>query len=462
MNHTTFPPGFLWGAATSAYQIEGATQVDGRGVSIWDSFCSTPGKVLGGHSGEPACRHYFRYAEDVGIMRDLGLNSYRFSLAWPRLMPEGRGKLNSKGLDFYRRLVDSLLESEIRPMATLYHWDLPQALQDKGGWASADTPKRFADYCFAVFDDLADAVPMWITINEPAVTAILGHMTGEMAPGHRDAREGLLVAHHLLLAHGMAVRAFRDSSGRKQATGVDASQPIDGIGIALSINYQEPATDDERDVAATERMDGLWNRLYLDPLFRGHYPEYVLAWLGQAGVLPDALAKPRPEEMRTISQETDFLGINYYTRNQAAWDPADHLLNASAVAPRLPVTDMGWEVYPEGLFKVLKRVSDDYTKIPLFITENGAAFDDSLPPDGSVVDDSARIDYLSSHIDAARRACECGVNLQGYYVWSLMDNFEWAQGYSKRFGLVHVDLKTQRRTLKRSALWYRDFIRSHQ
>jgi len=462
MNHTTFPPGFLWGAATSAYQIEGATQVDGRGVSIWDSFCSTPGKVLGGHSGEPACRHYFRYAEDVGIMRDLGLNSYRFSLAWPRLMPEGRGKLNSKGLDFYRRLVDSLLESEIRPMATLYHWDLPQALQDKGGWASADTPKRFADYCFAVFDKLADAVPMWITINEPAVTAILGHMTGEMAPGHRDAREGLLVAHHLLLAHGMAVRAFRDSSGRKQATGVDASQPIDGIGIALSINYQEPATDDERDVAATERMDGLWNRLYLDPLFRGHYPEYVLAWLGQAGVLPDALAKPRPEEMRTISQETDFLGINYYTRNQAAWDPADHLLNASAVAPRLPVTDMGWEVYPEGLFKVLKRVSDDYTKIPLFITENGAAFDDSLPPDGSVVDDSARIDYLSSHIDAARRACECGVNLQGYYVWSLMDNFEWAQGYSKRFGLVHVDLKTQRRTLKRSALWYRDFIRSHQ
>jgi len=462
MNHTTFPPGFLWGVSTSAYQIEGATQADGRGVSIWDTFCSTPGKVRGGHSGEPACQHYLRYAEDVGIMRELGLDSYRFSLAWPRLMPEGRGTLNRKGLDFYRRLIDLLLESEIRPMATLYHWDLPEALQDKGGWANIDTAKRFADYCFAVFGELADVVPMWITINEPAVIAVLGHTIGEMAPGHRDAQEGLSAAHHLLLAHGLAVRAFRDTSGRKQTAGANASQPVSGIGIALSINYQEPATDDERDVAATERMDGLWNRLYLDPLFRGHYPEYVLAWLGQAGVLPDALAKPRPEEMRTISQETDFLGINYYTRNQAAWDPADHLLNASAVAPRLPVTDMGWEVYPEGLFKVLKRVSDDYTKIPLFITENGAAFDDSLPPDGSVVDDSARIDYLSSHIDAARRACECGVNLQGYYVWSLMDNFEWAQGYSKRFGLVHVDFQTQRRTPKRSALWYRDFITSQR
>lgn len=462
MNNTGFPPGFLWGAATSAYQIEGATQADGRGVSIWDTFCSTPGKVLGGHSGEQACRHYFRYAEDVGIMRELGLDSYRFSLAWPRLMPDGRGKLNSKGLDFYKRLVGLLLESEIRPMATLYHWDLPQALQDKGGWANIDTAKRFADYCFAVFEELADVVPMWITINEPAVIAVLGHMSGEMAPGHRDAREGLIVAHHLLLAHGMAVRAFRDSSGRKRAAGADASQPVKGIGIALSINHQEPATDDARDISAAKRADGFWNRLYLDPLFRGHYPEDILEPLAQAGVLPDALAKPRPEEMQMIGQETDFLGINYYTRNQVVWDPADRLLNASAVAPRPPVTAMGWEVYPEGLFKVLKRVSDDYTKIPLFITENGAAFDDSLPPDGAIIDDGSRIDYLSSHVSAARRVCECGVNLKGYYVWSLMDNFEWAQGYSKRFGLVHVDFQTQQRTLKRSALWYRDFITSQR
>ena len=460
MNHNTFPPGFLWGAATSSYQIEGATRADGRGVSIWDTFCSMPGKVLGGHSGEPACQHYFRYAEDVGIMRELGLDSYRFSLAWPRLMPDGRGKLNGQGLDFYRRLVDLLLESQIRPMATLYHWDLPQALQDRGGWANADTPKRFADYCFAVFGELSDVVPMWITINEPAVIALLGHVTGEMAPGHRDAREGLLVAHHLLLAHGLAVRAFRDSSSRERAANADTSQPVDGIGIALSINHQEPATDDERDVDAARRVDGVWNRLYLDPLFRGHYPEDVLAWLDRAGVLPDALAKPRPEEMQVIGLETDFLGINYYTRNQVIWDPAERLLNASEVTPRLPVTAMGWEVYPEGLFKVLKRVSDDYTKIPLFITENGAAFDDSLAPDGSIVDDSARIDYLSSHVEAARKVCECGVNLRGYYVWSLMDNFEWAHGYSKRFGLVHVDFQTQKRTLKRSALWYRDFIRS--
>ena len=462
MNHTTFPPGFLWGAATSAYQIEGATRADGRGLSIWDTFCAVPGKVFGGHSGEPACQHYFKYAEDVGVMRDLGLNSYRFSLAWPRLMPEGRGTLNRKGLDFYRRLIDLLLESEIRPMATLYHWDLPQTLQDKGGWANSDTPKRFADYCVTVFGELADVVPMWITINEPAVTAVLGHVTGEMAPGHRDAHEGLLVAHHLLLAHGLAVRAFRDSSSRKRAAGTDASQPVDGIGIALSINYQEPATDDERDIAAAKRVDGFWNRLYLDPLFRGHYPEDVLAWLAQAGVLPDALARPRPEEMRTISQETDFLGINYYTRNRVAWDPADRLLNASAIAPRLPVTAMGWEVYPEGLFKVLKWVSDDYTKIPLFIAENGAAFDDPLPADGSIIDDSARIDYLSSHIEAAHKACQRGVNLRGYYVWSLMDNFEWAQGFSKRFGLVHVDFPTQQRTYKCSALWYRDLIRSQR
>jgi beta-glucosidase len=462
MNHTGFPPGFLWGAATSAYQIEGATRVDGRGISIWDTFCSVPGKVFGSHSGEPACQHYFSYAEDIGMMRELGLNSYRFSLAWTRLMPEGRGKLNNKGLDFYRRLVDLLLENEIRPMATLYHWDLPQPLQNKGGWAHADTPKRFADYCFAVFGELDDVVPTWITINEPAVIAILGHTTGEMAPGHRDAGEGLIVAHHLLLAHGMAVRAFRDSSSRKPVVDVDASQPIDGIGIALSINYQEPATDAERDIAAAQRVDGFWNRLYLEPLFNGHYPEDILECLAQAGVLPDALARPQPEEMRTISQETDFLGINYYTRNQVAWDPADCLLNASAVTPRLPVTAMGWEVYPEGLFKVLKRVSHDYTKIPLFITENGAAFDDSFSPDGSVIDDGDRIEYLSSHFEAARRVCECGINLRGYYVWSLMDNFEWAHGYSKRFGLVHVDFQTQRRTLKRSAMWYRDFIRSQQ
>jgi beta-glucosidase len=462
MNNTLFPPGFLWGAATSAYQIEGATQADGRGVSIWDTFCSEPGKIAGGHSGEPACQHYSRYAEDVAIMRELGLNSYRFSLAWPRLMPEGRGRLNRKGLDFYRRLIDLLLESEIRPMATLYHWDLPQALQDKGGWADADTPKRFADYCFAAFGKLADVVPMWITINEPAVIAVLGHIAGEMAPGHRNTEEGLVVAHHLLLAHGLAVRAFRDSSGCRPTAVADVAQPVSGIGIALSINYQEPATNDERDIAAAGRADGFWNRLYLEPLFMGRYPEDILKWLDEAGVLPDALAKPQPEEMQMISQETDFLGINYYTRNQVAWDPADQLLNASAIAPSLPVTAMGWEVCPEGLFRVLKRVSNDYTKIPLLITENGAAFDDSPVPNGSIIDDTARIGYLSSHLEAARRACESGVDLRGYYVWSLMDNFEWAKGYSKRFGLVHVDFQTQQRTLKRSARWYRDFIKSRQ
>ena len=462
MNHTSFPPGFLWGAATSAYQIEGATQVDGRGVSIWDTFCSTPGKVLGGHSGEPACQHYSRYAEDVGIVRELGLDSYRFSLAWTRLMPQGRGRLNRNGLDFYKRLIDLLQSSGIRPMATLYHWDLPQALQDKGGWANADTPKRFADYCFAVFGELADVVPMWITINEPAVIAVLGHISGEMAPGHSDVREGLLVAHHLLLAHGLAIRAFRQSSGRQRVAGDDDAQTVDGIGIALSINQQEPATDDERDVSAAKRVDGFWNSLYLEPLFNGHYPEDILEWLARAGVLPDALARPRQEEMRIIGEEMDFLGVNYYTRNQVACNPADHLLRASGIAPVLPVTAMGWEVYPEGLFDVLKRVSDDYTKIPLFITENGAAFDDALPPNGSAIDDAARIDYLSSHFEAVRRLCECGVNLRGYYVWSLMDNFEWAQGYSKRFGLVHVDFQTQQRTAKRSALWYRDFIRSQR
>ncbi len=253
---------------------------------------------------------------------------------------------------------------------------------------------------------------MWITINEPAVIAVLGHISGEMAPGHNDVREGLLVAHHLLLAHGLAIRAFRQSSGRRRVAGDDDAQTVDGIGIALSINQQEPATDDERDVSAAKRVDGFWNSLYLEPLFNGHYPEDILEWLARAGVLP--------------------------------------------------VTAMGWEVYPEGLFDVLKRVSDDYTKIPLFITENGAAFEDALPPNGSAIDDAARIDYLSSHFEAVRRLCECGVNLRGYYVWSLMDNFEWAQGYFKRFGLVHVGFQTQQRTAKRSALWYRDFIRSQR
>lgn len=453
----SFPDDFIWGAATSSFQIEGATRADGRGQSIWDTFCATPGKVANGDTGDPACDHYNHVAEDVSIMRNLGLQSYRFSIAWPRIMPTGRGAINGNGLDFYKRLVDSLLDAGIKPMATLYHWDLPQSLQDAGGWASRDTAKRFADYSYALFEELGDVVGLWVTINEPAVVSILGHVTGEMAPGHTSVAEGMQVGHNLLLAHGLAVQAFRQSAAASARTNGGAGR----IGITLSLGINDPATDRDCDIEAARLADGMWDRFYLDALFKNGYPEDVIMWLADRGHMPNenGLVEQFAADGDVIQAPMDFLGINYYTRNMVRRDDEAKPFQATGSAmPGAAVTAMGWEIYPEGLFRVVKRISDNYTGLPLMITENGAAYDDVLQLDGSTVDDAVRVDYLKAHFEQAARLCDSGVNLVGYYVWSLLDNFEWAFGYSRRFGIVHVDFGTGKRTMKKSALWYRDWI----
>jgi beta-glucosidase len=433
--------GFVWGAATAAFQIEGATTADGRGESIWDRFAAVEGNVTHGDTGEPACEHYYRWQDDLDLMRSLGIEGYRFSIAWPRIQPTGRGPVNQRGLDFYRALVEGLLERGIQPLATLYHWDLPQALQDAGGWASRDVVDRFAEYAGIVFEGLGDVVPAWITHNEPWVTSILGYAYGWKAPGLLDWPAAIRAAHHSLLAHGRAVETFRASGCEGQ------------IGITLDLTVAIPATDTEADREAAERLDGHHNRWFLDPIFRASYPEDMLAFYeGRFGPI-DAV---RAGDLETIAQPLDFLGINFYRPNWAA-AVDDGELDVADVPPDLERTAMGWPIAPEYLTDLLVRVRGDYGDIPLLITENGAAFDDAL--DGTeVVEDPSRVAYLREHIAAVERAKAEGVDVRGYYVWSLLDNFEWEHGYEKRFGIVFVDFPTQRRIPKRSALWYRDLI----
>ena len=437
---TTTP--FVWGVATSAFQIEGATREDGRGESIWDRFASVAGNVANGDTGEPACDHYHRWPEDLDLMQSLGVRGYRFSLAWPRIQPSGRGPANEKGLDFYRRLVEGLLEREIEPLATLYHWDLPQELEDAGGWESRDVVERFAEYAELVFDALGDLVQGWITHNEPRCTSYLGYGTGVKAPGRRDWPTALRAAHHVLLSHGVVVQAFR------------ASGPRGRIGISLDPTLVEPASSTEEDVAAAERVDGHQNRWFLDPLFRGAYPADMLALhesrFGQLDVVRDG-------DLETISQPLDFLGVNFYTPHLVAADEGEELLGAREVDPGVASTEMGWPVVPRALTELLLRLKRDYGDLPLFITENGAAYDDRLDG-GDVVEDPGRVAYLREHVASVEQARAEGVDVRGYYVWSLLDNFEWAHGYGKRFGIVYVDYATQRRIPKRSALWYRDLI----
>jgi beta-glucosidase len=432
---------FVWGAATAAFQIEGATTADGRGESIWDRFAAVEGNVAHGDTGDPACEHYYRWPDDLDLMRSLGIEGYRFSISWPRIQPDGRGPANQRGLDFYRSLVEGLLERGIRPLATLYHWDLPQVLQDGGGWGSREVVDRFTEYARLVFDELGDAVPAWITHNEPWVTSILGYAFGVKAPGIRDWPTGLRAAHHSLLAHGMAVEAFRE-------TGRDGE-----IGITLDLTVAIPATDSDADREAALRLDGHHNRWFLDPIFRASYPEDMVAFYeGRFGPL-DAILDG---DLETIAQPIDFLGINFYRPN---WASAvdDGGLDVADAPPDLERTSMGWPIAPEYLTDLLVRVQKDYGEIPLLITENGAAFDDVL--DGAdVVEDPPRVAYLREHIAAVERAKAEGVDVRGYYVWSLLDNFEWEWGYEKRFGIVFVDFPTQRRIPKRSALWYRDLI----
>jgi beta-glucosidase len=428
-----FPSGFQWGVATSAYQIEGAVCVDGRGPSIWDTFSHTPGKIAGGHTGDVACDHYHRLEEDLDLLVALGVDAYRFSVAWPRIQPNGRSPLNEKGLDFYERLVDGLWARGIRPHLTLYHWDLPQALQDEGGWGSRETIQRFADYAEVVTRRLGDRVDSISTLNEPWVVATLGHERGIFAPGLADQRLAMQVSHHLLMAHGLGVQAMRAVSPRV---------PL-GIVLNLAPSYPARASTEDQDKASLE--DGLGVSWYMDPLFREGYPEDVLEHLGANR--PEV----KPEELALIREPIDFLGVNYYTRNfVSAGEPA-------ATPPgELGFTDMGWEIYPQGLTDLLLRLARDYRLPPIYITENGAAFADRL--EGGTVHDPKRVRYLEQHIAAMLAACHQGVDVRGYFAWSLLDNFEWASGYGKRFGLVYVDFDTQQRIWKDSARWYRDFI----
>lgn len=433
-----FPADFLFGAATSAYQIEGAVQEDGRGPSIWDEFSHTSGRIAGDDTGDNACDHYHRYRDDVQLMRELGVQSYRFSIAWPRLYPTGRGALNQKGLDFYKRLVDNLLEAGIQPTVTLYHWDLPQALQSQsGGWLSRDTAAAFADYVETVFRELGDVVPRFITLNEPWCSAVLGHFFGQHAPGTQDVRGAFMAAHHLLLAHGLALEAFR-------AAGLREAQ----IGITNILCDNVPASDRPEDVTAVTRMDALLNRWFLDPLLKGVYP----AEIQEFGVQ----ALTQPGDLEKISAPVDFLGVNYYQRNVIEANPNDPLLGASIVTPSGERTASGWGIHPEGLYRVLRRVRDEYSDLPIYITESGAAFEDVL--EAGQIHDTQRIRYHEGHLAAVQRAIADGVPVRGYFLWSLLDNFEWAEGYDKHFGLMYVDYETQQRIWKDSAKWYQQVI----
>ena len=440
IKRTDFPADFVWGVATSSYQIEGATSEAGRTPSIWDAFSSTPGKVLDGTSGAVACDHYHRWESDLDLIRDLGVSAYRFSISWPRVLPQGKGRIEPRGLDFYERLVDGMLDRGIDPWLTLYHWDLPQVLQDAGGWPNRDTAHAFAELAEAVSARLGDRVTHWATLNEPWCSAYLGYEDGEHAPGLNDRRQHLQASHNLLLAHGLAMPILRRNA------------PSAMHGIVLNLNPAYPASDSPEDAAAAERFDGFFNRWYLDPLFRGEYPSDV--WEGYGPYVPHI----RDGDLELIAAPLDYLGVNYYSRTVAADAPGAPWPAIGGVPFEAERTAMGWEVYPEALTELLVRLRRDYTELPVYITENGAAYPDEMV-DGEV-DDQDRLSYVRAHIKALKRAADRGAPAQGYFAWSLLDNFEWAHGYTKRFGLVHVDYDTQVRTLKRSARWYREFLRA--
>jgi beta-glucosidase len=444
-----FPPGFLWGVATSSFQIEGASTTDGRGESTWDRFATTPGAIEDGSDGSVACDHYHRWPEDVALMKGLGLNAYRFSIAWPRVQPHGRGAVNAAGLDFYDRLVDGLLEAGLAPMATLDHWDLPQALQERGGWGARDTAAAFVDYTHAVSMRLGDRVRQWVTHNEPWCVATLGHEQGIHAPGLCDPALALRAAHHLLLSHGWAVPVLRRNA------------PGSEVGIVLIASHVEPETPSPADQDAARWFDGFFNRWYLDPVFRGRYPADAVADRVRRGHLPpEGMPFVLPGDLAAIKAPLDFLGLNYYSRNVLSGlpgpggEPAPRSVPQGAPADR---TDMGWEVWPQGLEDVLRRIHQEYQPARIYVTENGAAYGDGPNGDGRI-HDARRRAFIEGHLRALRRAIAAGVPVAGYYHWSLLDNFEWGHGFTKRFGLVHVDYATQRRTLKDSAQYYRAVV----
>lgn len=432
---------FLWGCATSSYQIEGAAHEDGRVESIWDRFAATPGRIKDGSSGAVACDHYHRWPQDFDLARGMGLNSYRFSIAWPRIFADGGAAPNAKGLDFYERLVDGMLERGLQPWATLYHWDLPQVLQERGGWNARSTVDAFVDLADAVTRRLGDRVKHWITHNEPWCTAMLGNYEGWHAPGLTDFKTALQVCHHVLLSHGKAVPVIR------------ANVPDAKVGIALSLHPVRPASDDAADHAALQRHDGLRFKWFMDPLHGRGYPRAT--WDAVGAAVPTVL----PGDLEAIAAPTDFLGVNYYFPETIAAAPGHGPLGARVLppAPGAETTAMGWPVEPQGLTELLRRIHDEYRPGPLYITENGSCYDDTVGPDGAV-HDTARLSYLVRHLAALRDAARAGVPVQGYFAWSLVDNFEWSEGYLKRFGLVHIDYATQERRLKDSARWYAAFL----
>ena len=431
-----FPHDFVWGVATSAFQIEGANTADGRGPSIWDTFCAQPGVIADGTDGSRACEHYQRWQADLDLIANLGVNTYRFSVAWPRVQPLGSGAWNSKGLDFYERLVDGMLERGLAPYLTLNHWDLPQALQDQGGWANRDICHRFVEYALGMHQRLGDRVASIATHNEPWVMAILGYETGIFAPGIKERGIAMQAAHHLLLSHGMAVRALREAGCKAE------------LGIVLNLSPIHAATDSAEDVAKARLDDGRLVRWFMDPLYKASYPQDILDHLG-------ADAPPVQEgDMDIIATPIDFMGINYYSRTVVRAEGSYDVHSSG-----LEVTEMDWEVYPQGLTELLVRLHQDYPVPSLMITENGGAFKDPLV--NGQVHDADRTRYLQTHIEAVHQAMQQGVPMKGYMVWSLMDNFEWASGYAKRFGIVYVDYETQQRILKDSAKWYRDFLAGH-
>ena len=451
-DRSAFPADFVWGTATASYQIEGAVHEDGRGPSIWDTFVRTPGAISDGTVGDVADDHYHRYAEDIEILAGLGFNAYRFSIAWPRIQPTGSGPANQAGLDFYRRIAETCHQHGITPYATLYHWDLPQALEDQGGWLDLDTATAFRDYAAMTHDALGDVIKHWITLNEPWCSAFLGYGNGVHAPGLQVGTDAFKAAHHLLLGHGLAMSAMRESRHKDSV-----------LGITVNLYSVHAASDSEVDREAARRTDGIGNRFFLDPLLLGSYPSDVLL---DAGL--DDWFEERQSDLAVINAPVDFMGINYYSRHTAA-GPEDGVFadpgvpSAAPGSERVQMVDtgadktlMGWEIHPDGLVDVIEMVAERAPGLPIFITENGAAYEDELV-EGQVEDEERR-HYFELHVDACRQAVEKGLPLTGYFAWSLMDNFEWAFGFSRRFGIVHVDYDTQVRTVKRSGAWFRDFL----
>lgn len=437
-----FPKEMKWGTATASYQIEGAVKEGGRGPSIWDTFSKTPGKVYNGDNGDVACDSYHRYEEDIEIMKDLGINMYRFSVAWPRIFPNGVGEVNKEGIDYYHRLVDGLLEAGIEPLCTLYHWDLPQALQDQGGWDNRETIDAFVNYAKTMFKEFDGKITKWITFNEPWCVSFLSNYLGAHAPGNTDLQLATNVAHHLHVAHGKTVQAFRELGTKGE------------IGYAPNVEWNEPYSTKQEDIDACARANAFFIEWFFDPVFKGSYPTFLVDWFKDRGVTVPIL----DGDMEIINQPIDFVGINYYTGSVGRYKENEGLFEHERVDTGYEKTDIGWNIYPEGFYNVLRYLTDRYGTFPIYITENGSCYNNEV--ENGKVNDQGRIDYLKQHLVSLNRAMQSGVNIKGYLTWSLLDNFEWAEGYKMRFGIVHVNYRTLERTKKESFYWYQHMLKN--